>query len=398
MAFIKYLLPALAATQVVLADDPCSPSKPFTIESPSDASKIANCKTFKGDIEISNKFSGNLDLDGIQKITGDISSVNATVSEFGAPQLSSIEGKFSLNQLTMLKNLNFPSLESVGSINWEGLPQLQSLNFGKGVSKANDVSIANTGLASLKGISLDTVGDFQIQNNNALESVNVNALKNASGIINFSGNKHSLNIKLPNLDHVKQLTVTNVSSLVVPSLHELTGILGLYGGSFQNFSAPNLTFAGDVTFSDNKQLNNVSLPELKNLTGSLNIYRNDELKDINLPSLKQVGGAVDWSGKFDNVSTPQLEKVKGTLNIKSTGHFSCDPYKKLADEHKINGKFDCKASDPNPTTKGGSSGTISGGGVSGKPSSSGNAAVGNTANVPAMGMAALFGAMLQYAL
>lgn len=238
-------------------------------------------------------------MDGIQKITGDISSVNATVSEFGAPQLSSIEGKFSLNQLTMLKNLNFPSLESVGSINWEGLPQLQSLNFGKGVSKANDVSIANTGLASLKGISLDTVGDFQIQNNNALESVNVNALKNASGIINFSGNKHSLNIKLPNLDHVKQLTVTNVSSLVVPSLHELTGILGLYGGSFQNFSAPNLTFAGDVTFSDNKQLNNVSLPELKNLTGSLNIYRNDELKDINLPSLKQVGGAVDWSGKFD---------------------------------------------------------------------------------------------------
>lgn len=86
------------------------------------------------------------------------------------------------------------------------------------------------------------------------------------------------------------------------------------------------------------------------------------------------------------------------MNIKSTGHFSCDPYKKLADEHKINGKFDCKASDPNPTTKGGSSGTISGGGVSGKPSSSGNAAVGNTANVPAMGMAALFGAMLQYAL
>ncbi|KAF7178805.1 hypothetical protein CNMCM7691_007626 [Aspergillus felis] len=398
MAFLKYALPVLAAAQAVLAADCGKSGETITISSQSDADGYASCSTIKGTIEIDQHLSGAIAFNNVKQIDGTLSCTGgANISTISAPMLNSIAQAFKLNGLTTLTTLSFPSLTSVGSIEWTALPQLQSLEFTKGVNEAGDVTITNTGLANLNGISLNTVGRFDITENTQLKSININNLKNATDLINFAGNLNSLEVELPNLSSGTNMTFRNVSAVSIPSLHNLTGQLGFWGDAFTSFSAPNLTSTGDLVFNANTKLTNISMPALLTVNGGFLITRNDELSTIDLPSLQVVTGAVDFSGKFDDVNMPKLENVKGQFNLQSTGNFSCTSFDKAKSDGIIRGAYKCRATEANPTTKDGASGTTTSSGSSASASKS-SAADLNAANLPALGFAAVFGALVQYVL
>ncbi|KAF9887897.1 hypothetical protein FE257_009557 [Aspergillus nanangensis] len=392
MAFLKYALPALLATQAVFAAD-CGDGDSIKIENQSDADGYSTCKTLKGDVEVSEHYSGDLNFQSVEEIDGSLNIDGAAnMTSLSAPNLESISETFQLNGLTTLASLSFGSLTTVKSIKWTALPNLQTLDFTKGVTEAGSVAITNTGLTNLDGISLKTVGTFDITENVQLKTVNVNNLKNATGLINFAGNMDTLEIELPNLVGGTNMTFRNVSSVSIPSLKELSGQLGFWGDSFQSFSAPNLTETADLVFNDNSKLNNVSMPNLKTVNGGFQIARNDKLSAIDFPSLEQVTGAIDFSGKFDKASISSLKNVKGGFNMQSTGNFSCDSFDKLHDDKVIRGTYKCKSDTANPTTKDGSSGSTTSGGKA--SSTSEGAAPMNVAPMPAMGLAAIFGALL----
>ncbi|KAJ5143996.1 uncharacterized protein N7515_002783 [Penicillium bovifimosum] len=389
---LKYILPVLAASQAVFAAD-CGDTK---IKTQSDADGINTCSTLKGDVTIDKSFSGDLQLNGIKKITGGLlCSGGANVSSITASSLTSIGKGFDLEGLTTLTLLEFAELDSVGSINWEALPKLQSLNFAKGVTQAGDVSIANTGLTDLNGISLKTVGTFSIQNNRDLKTIDINNLQNATNIISFSGNFDTLEINLPNLGTGTNMTFQNISSVSVPSLEKLTGQLGFWGTQFETFSAPNLTQTGDLIFKDNSKLSNISMPVLKTVSGGFTIARDDKLSTISLPMLERVNGAIDFSGTFNKLSLGALKDVEGSFNMQSTrGNFSCDDLRKLKSDNVIKGNFKCDATNNNPTTANGGKGTSSSS-SGGSSSTSSGAAFMTGANVPVVGLAAVFGALAQ---
>ncbi|KAJ5881772.1 Leucine rich repeat 5 [Penicillium soppii] len=397
MMSLKYILPALAASQMVFASsDDCGDTK---IKTQSDADGINTCSTISGDITIDESYSGDLILSGIEKITGGLScSEGANVSSITASELTSIGKTFDLEGLTTLTLLDFAQLDSVGSINWDALPKLQSLNFAKGVTEAGDVSITNTGLTDLNGISLQTVGLFSIQNNRDLKTININNLKNATKSISFSGNYDTLEVNFPNLGTGVGMTFQNISAVSLPSLEKLTGQLGFWGTKFETFSAPNLTQTGDLIFKDNTKLSNISMPVLKTVNGGFTIARDDELNIISLSNLETVKGAIDFSGTFNKVSLGALKDVEGAFNMQSThGNFSCSDFKKLKTEDVIKGKFSCNATNDNPTTANGTSGTGSGTSTgSGSSSTSSGAAFFTGANVPVVGIAAFFGALASF--
>jgi hypothetical protein len=392
MAFVKYILPVLAAGHLALAAS-CNSTNPIKIASQGDADGYSSCTTIKGDIQIESAVAGDLTFNGVQQITGSLTCIGASnMSSLSAPSLNSIGNTFKLNGLTTLTTLGFGSLSSVGAIEWEALPNLQTLSFDHGVSTAGQVSITNTGLTTLNGISLETVGSFDITENTALQTVNVNQLKNSTGLINFAGNYDSLKIELPNLSTGTNMTFRNVSSVSIPSLRSLSGQLGFWGNTFTSLSAPNLTETGDLVFNDNTKISNVSMGQLQTVNGGFQIARNDKLADISFPKLQTITGALDFSGDFDQVDLPALKEIKGGFNMQSTGNFSCNTFNS---DHGniIKGTYSCKANNPDPTTKDGSSGTTTSS-SSAHASSSTGAAVANLANVPAMGLAAIFGALL----
>ncbi|CEJ62027.1 Putative Protein ecm33 [Penicillium brasilianum] len=391
MSFAKYILPALAASQVAFAAS-CGDT---TVSSQSDADGIATCSKLKGDITISKSYSGSLSLAGIETITGSIiCNGGENVTDITAASLTSIGDAFDLEGLTRLTELSFAELSSVGSIKWSALPKLQSLSFTTGVTDAGDVVIQNTGLTSLDGISLKTVNQFEIENNRDLQKININNLQNATDLISFSGNYDQLEIELPNLGTGTNMTFRNISSISLPSLEKLTGQLGFWGTEFTTFSAPNLTTTGDLVFNDNSKLSNISMPVLKTVNGGFTIARNDKLSTISLPKLEKVTGAIDFSGKFNTVDLAGLTDVEGGFNLQSTdGTFNCSHFASIR-KTVIKGTYECDASSSNPTTSNGKSGTSSSSSSSSTSTSSG-AAVVNGASIAVGGVAAFFYAVAQ---
>ncbi|KAJ5355449.1 Protein ecm33 [Penicillium cataractarum] len=391
MSFAKYILPALAASQVAFAAS-CGDT---TISSQSDADGIATCTKIKGDVTISKSFSGSLSISGVESITGSIiCNGGENVTDITAASLTSIGDAFDLEGLTRLTQLAFAELTTVGSIKWNALPKLQSLNFDTGVTEAGDVIIQNTGLTSLDGISLKTVNQFEIENNLDLQTININNLQNATDLISFSGNYDALKIELPNLGTGTNMTFRNISSISVPSLEKLTGQLGFWGTEFTTFSAPNLTTTGDLVFNDNSKLSNISMPVLKTVNGGFLIARNDKLSTIDLPKLEKVTGAIDFSGKFNTVDLASLTDVEGGFNLQSTdGTFNCTHFASIR-KTVIKGTYHCDAKTSDPTTSTGKSGTSSSSGSSSSATSSG-AAVANGASIAVGGVAAFFYAVAQ---
>jgi hypothetical protein len=274
----------------------------ITIVTSADAEQIADCETYDGDIIIDPTAQGIIAINGVQQITGDFTCVNATLlTSITSDQINTIQGTWHLEDLTILSNLQFNSLTGVDTINWVGLPALQSLNMAQGIQRANDVYISNTQLNNINGIELSAVATLNINNNFYLTDVNVNDLKNVTQALSFSANGRDLAISFPNLQDAANLTFRNVSKIDMPSLANVAGSMGFYSDTFKTFTAPNLTqTGGTLAFVDSPSLTSFAFPALETIGGGFLVANNTNLKAINgLPKLTTIVGALDFAGTFN---------------------------------------------------------------------------------------------------
>ncbi|EFQ98759.1 hypothetical protein MGYG_01775 [Nannizzia gypsea CBS 118893] len=349
MAFTKYLVSALAVASLAFADKSCEGD--VTIENQQDAGKLSSCKKWDGDITISEKITSSISIDGVEEVTGSVIAKNSSITEFSISKLATIGDSLSLNACTYLRSLDLPSLTKVKSIKLEALPKLQTLGFTKTVSKASTIFITNTDLTSLTGINLETVVDMMVTNNPHLTEANVDKITNATGYVNFAANHKDLSISLPNLEGAHNMTFRNTSGVYIPSLVQMDGLLGFYSNFFSNFSAPNLTSTGDLVFTSNSMLQEISLKSLKSVKGGLQIANNSALEEINgFPKLATITGAIDVTGKFKKVEFPALKEVRGDANFQSTEVFGCDPFDKAKSDDVIRGKLTCREKQEKPKT------------------------------------------------
>jgi hypothetical protein len=253
-------------------------------------------------VAIDSSVTGTLTLNGVQEITGDLECKNATqLTSLSADSLATIGGKFNLQELQILSTLAFDQLSEVLTIQWVALPALQSLAFNRGVSKVTNILVSNTGLTSLNGLELETVGLMDVNNNRYLDNVDVNNMQTVDKSISFAANSKTLAIKLPNLNIAANMTFRNVSDVQVPSLTYVNGSIGFYSNTFESISLPNLTETGQaLVFQDGIGLSNISVPLIQQVGAALNINNNPDLKIIDgFPALEVIVGALDFSGGFD---------------------------------------------------------------------------------------------------
>lgn len=406
MAIIKYLLPALAFTRTAIAQ--CSNAATTTIVVAADASGIASCTTYSGSVTIPSSLAvapdsqnhQTLSVDGVQVITGNLTVINAAnLSSLSFGDLKSIGG-FTLNGLTALSQLSFPQLTQVSSLSFIALPALQQLSFGgTGISKANSIEITNTGLSSLQGINnLQSVSTFNVNNNPSLQNISlqVTSINGSLDIEANDGFVSGLTTSFPMLQTARNMTFRNCSSVLLPSLANVSQDLGFYGNTMTSFAAPNLTTVGGLIFVDNVDLTNISIPELVSVNGSYQIANNTMLKQINgFQKLSSISGALDFNGNFTEVDLPALTQVKGAFNIQSSGDVDCSAFdadKKT--KQVIKGNYVCSGM----VSKPGGAGTKASASSSSKPTSKSSAGL-IEVNFPAvMGGASLIAGLLQLVL
>lgn len=221
------------------------------------------------------------------------------LTSFAAPDLLVIDGNLTLTSCILLTDLTLGELNFVGDMKLEDLPNLQRLNFTSGIRTAGGVSIVNTGLATLDGLEITSASDgINISANTALTDITFSSLTNTS-LFSIQANNPKMEVNLPSLAAVQDLTIENVTSLLTPGLYQVTGQLLIAGSSIDSFSTGPLKNGGDIMFIDNPLLSNISMPDLTSLSGDLVITGNEALKQITgFTGLADVQGNIDVTGNY----------------------------------------------------------------------------------------------------
>lgn len=271
----------------------------ITISSSDDASKLESCTFYEGNIIISSNAIGQIDVPGVQTITGNFTCAHASsLTAISATSLRQIGGILDLEELRNLNFLQLPAINRIEGIRWISLPALQSLSFGSGVTQADQVNISNTGLLDLRGIELTKVAYMNIENNAYLKTVILNSLTNVTQTLLFATNSAELDLSFPNLESAADLTFRTVSSISMPSLFDVQGAMSFYSSHFDNFAAPNLTgIGGTIVFVDSA-INGLDMPNLGSIGGALFLANNTNLKNISLNGLRTLGSP-EMYGSFN---------------------------------------------------------------------------------------------------
>lgn len=303
--------PALALSTAVLRANPsptaaCSNSATATVQNSGDASALASCTTFSGSIAIATGTTDDIALDGIQQIKGNlVADSNSGIQRISGADLETITGTLEINDVPQLASLNFPKLSEVNIVKMQGLPNLQTLGFDAEVTKASQIDIQNTFLENLQGLNIEEADVINIANNPQIAEIDMQ-VGNVTQQLTLSYNNADVNVSFPNLIWANNATFRACGSIQMQSLEALNDSLGIFESNLETFAAPNLTKVEKfLAIVGNKNLNNISFPQLANLGGNLQIANNSNLHEIDgFPSLEQVMGAFDISGNITKYVQP----------------------------------------------------------------------------------------------
>ncbi|KAL2260712.1 hypothetical protein VTK26DRAFT_5211 [Humicola hyalothermophila] len=349
---VKYLLPALVAAGSAAAQSATCTASAGTakITNQADAGKFSGCRVIKGNVVIDSDAAGTIELSGPREITGDLTVKNASHLEtLRSSSIETIGGRFTLERLERILTVDFNSLESARAIDFRSVPILRNVEFGP-LTEADEVTISDTSIETLDTIQLSTVKKMDLNNNRNIRVFSSN-LGSLSDNLNIQANGIGLDVSLPKLTWIANMTIANVTKFSVPSLKVVNGSARFDSNYFESFTAPNLTHteSGDISFVGNGKLTNLTFPRLTAIGGGLLVANNTELEDlVAFKHLETVGGAIKLRGSFEEIDFSSLDNVRGAFDISSTTDIrsACEKLSELAPgsqggNGKVEGTFSC---------------------------------------------------------
>lgn len=277
----------------------------------------------------------SLDSTGPSNITG-----------FSAPDLLSIDGSLTLSETHLISLLQLPSLKSVGEIYMLSTWALSSMELDAGVDSISNLTLDNTSMNNLTGISPTNMIFINIINNGFLNSIDL-PVETVSEFINILGLADDLEVNLPNLNTANNITLAAVNKVELPNLVAVNQSIGLFGNTIDQFNAPLLqTIEGDLQIWDNSDLTILNLPALTTVGDGIIITNNTALDRISgLDALETVtSGGFRVDGDFVELDLPKIESVGGTFFVISSDlSYNCSGLNAMlgGDESAFQGSFYC---------------------------------------------------------
>lgn len=270
-----------------------------TLSSAADATAISGCSTYTGSIALATSITGDITLNGIQTVTGSLLGPTiGNMTSLTSTTMTSIGGNLTLANGANLNYLSFPLMTSVGALSLSVLgPQYQATGF-TNLSSVPSLTIQNTYLQSLAGITVaNTASNVIISQNVLLTNVTLSP-KQVSGALSVTDN-NGVNLNMPYLLTAGVITVTNVASLAMPALQNATGAVYLESSYYTTLSLPNITQSAGMTIYNNSAMTNFTLPAYAITSASIDVHANPALTGtISLPALTTVDGTGNFTGAF----------------------------------------------------------------------------------------------------
>lgn len=161
-----------------------------------DLDAIKGCKQYQGTITVSNVSGSDLVLEGVETVTGSVIITDSSgLSRFSAPNLKSVSGELKITQHLGLVKLELPALSEVQRLTLRVLPEVEAIDFPAGLAKVNQVTIDDTPVATVNGLTFDTVGKLTLSQNTLMKRFELPASRVSESLL-VVGNSHELDFEV----------------------------------------------------------------------------------------------------------------------------------------------------------------------------------------------------------
>lgn len=167
--------------------------KNVKVTSQGDLDALKSCTTFKGVITMDTVPAGQLRLEGVEQLIGDIiMSGNVDLVSFSAPNLQKVDGQIKIINHTILNKLEFPLLTETNGFHVAVVPALEKINFPAGLTKVNTMRIEDTRAPSVGGFKPERIDSFTLLSNKYMKTFDFSSVKEVNGEMLLLGNNPSL--------------------------------------------------------------------------------------------------------------------------------------------------------------------------------------------------------------
>ncbi|CAM0140047.1 protoplasts-secreted [Umbelopsis sp. WA50703] len=335
----------LLVTILIAAVQAQSCSGQAIITSQADLDNIESCSSYDGTISIDGTNVESLDMDGIQRISGDlIMRNNDNLNSFNAPALQSIRGQLEMSNQTRLSQFTVPNLKNVSSITLAVLPQLDDVSFVNALSGLSTISIADTLVQSIQNPYITNLRQLRLTNNNNLTTIQLDKLSKVEGKLYVTANGPSCSAEFPKLTSIQSATFRNLNNINLPALTVSTQDISFNQNLAHDLKLDALiSVGGSLIVVDNNELSNLTMSNLTTIGGAFAVGNNTKLLAIDgFPKLQEVKGTVDFAGAFDKANIPALKNVRGEMRLQTTSTvFKCNDIK--SSQVVNGGSLECKS-------------------------------------------------------
>lgn len=318
----------------------------FDVRSQADVEQFVQCPQVKGDVVVSNYTDALLNIEPLAKVYGSFVVRDLPLLvRIEASKLEAINGSLTMERMTRLATVLFPSLGAVRLIYWRVLPLLNAAAFyTRGIRGLESLTIADTSLPTVAGFSSPEMATVSIHDNRFLETILAD-VRNITGSLHVAANANHVLVDLSHLRAANNLTVQGVRDINLGELSEVHGSASIIANDLQRLKLPKLARVGG-TFSllRNDELAEVELPELEEVGGGFVVANNSQIERIDfVPKLRVIGGALELVGHIRETSMAALRLVKGSAKIYSLAPlFNCARWANQEINHVVRGgKVEC---------------------------------------------------------
>lgn len=327
--------------------------KSYSIENGAQLNRLSSeCHTIIGSLTFDSYQDPIVDLGNIEVIDGNLVLENsANIVRIDCPKLNTIKGEFKIQVLTSLTSIHLKELQTVQKIYWRVVPILSTVEFVKGLSKIEEVTISDTSLVGFEGFSggkVEQLKVFNINNNRFMETINCN-IQSVSEHLSIQSNAKEIQVSMDKLVWANNMTIRDTSMVSSPNLQYVNNSLEFISNHFSEIDLPKLkAIGGTLRLDNNKALSKIDMNNVSDVFGGVMITSNNNLERIAfLKSLQQIGGGIHFTGSMKEIDMPKLRLVKGSVQINSTSdELDCSSWTSPPSGISIirGGKIECSSS------------------------------------------------------
>ncbi len=272
------------------------PEIDYTITTQADIDTITNCSIVRGDLTFDSA-SGSIYLPYPTEIGGNVYVRNNSQLQSLVIDAQFLGGDLVVQNATALTTLLTMSLNTIGVVVLQNVPLLNS--WGEPNSTVlHQLAVENTQLVVLSLLSVETMDEVRISNNQNLTDIHIPELKNVTNYFMVEMNAPYASVRLVELQWAANISWRDIGDAEIPKLDKVNGSLEISDGSIDAVYLPKLASASELYLQNNENLSYIGAPELNSMSGGITIVNNSKLANPgNFTSLETVYD-ITLSGNF----------------------------------------------------------------------------------------------------